>query len=185
LNRGKSGDEGRETRRKLFLKRVRDVADEKRWKERGICGNAGKGDKEEEEILRCIWLQEERKRDEKKRKEALGVLDPAVEEEEAGLDEMMTEVLRDEHRESDEYLAMLEALYDPDEDALLMEIEAGYLAPRKGKATARGETDTLYGSDDEEYDEIFMDVIEEEQRLSSQQSPAPAYVDDQEMMDMS
>jgi hypothetical protein len=41
--------------------------------------------------------------------------------------------------------------------------------------------DTPYGSDDEEYDHIFMDVIEEENRMASQQQPS----EDQEMMDMS
>jgi hypothetical protein len=41
--------------------------------------------------------------------------------------------------------------------------------------------DTTYGSDDEEYDHIFMDVIEEENRTASQQPPS----EDQEMMDMS
>lgn len=43
--------------------------------------------------------------------------------------------------------------------------------------------DTPYGSDDDEYDHIFMDVIQQESRMSSQQ-PA-GYVEDQEMMDMS
>jgi hypothetical protein len=41
--------------------------------------------------------------------------------------------------------------------------------------------DTPYGSDDEEYDHIFMGVIEEENRMASQQQPT----EDHEMMDMS
>lgn len=41
--------------------------------------------------------------------------------------------------------------------------------------------DTPYGSDDEEYDLIFMGVIEGENRAASQQPPS----EDQEMMDMS
>ncbi len=47
--------------------------------------------------------------------------------------------------------------------------------------------DTPYGSDDEEYDHIFMDVIEEENRTASQQQQqVPGYLDtDSEMMDMS
>lgn len=44
--------------------------------------------------------------------------------------------------------------------------------------------DTPYGSDDDEYDNIFMDVIQEEERLSSQQQP-PGPTEDQDMMDMS
>jgi hypothetical protein len=43
--------------------------------------------------------------------------------------------------------------------------------------------ETPYGSDDEEYDHIFLDVIEEENRISSQSShPTDG---DQDMMDMS
>lgn len=45
-------------------------------------------------------------------------------------------------------------------------------------------SETPYGSDDDEYDDIFMDVIQEEQRLSSQQQPS-SYPGDQDMMDMS
>jgi hypothetical protein len=53
-------------------------------------------------------------------------------------------------------------------------------------STSQERSETLYGSDDDEYDEIFMDVIEEEQRLSSQQrEPTRAYTEDEEMMDMS
>jgi hypothetical protein len=48
-------------------------------------------------------------------------------------------------------------------------------------------SETPYGSDDEEYDHIFMDVIEEENRMASQQQQQlPDYLDaDHEMMDMS
>ena len=58
-------------------------------------------------------------------------------------------------------------------------------------------TETPYGSDDEEYDHIFMDVIEEENRMASQhqfqnqqlqqqsQESLPNYLEDHEMMDMS
>ena len=41
--------------------------------------------------------------------------------------------------------------------------------------------ETPYGSDDEEYDHIFMGVIQEEDRVASQQPPP----EDHEMMDMS
>ena len=43
--------------------------------------------------------------------------------------------------------------------------------------------ETPYGSDDDEYDHIFMDVIQEENRMASQSSH-PGDVD-QDMMDMS
>lgn len=45
-------------------------------------------------------------------------------------------------------------------------------------------SDTPYGSDDDEYDDIFMDVIQQEERMSSQQQPL-VQEQDQDMMDMS
>lgn len=60
-------EDGRDARRKLFLKRVRDGAEEKRWKERG-------GD---EEIMRVLWIGEERER---KRREELAMQAGIVEE---------------------------------------------------------------------------------------------------------
>ena len=61
-------DDGRETRRKLFLKRVREEGEEKRWKgrERSINGEG----EEEMEMMRCVWIAEERRR--KREAEALG-----------------------------------------------------------------------------------------------------------------
>jgi hypothetical protein len=61
-------DDGRETRRKLFLKRVREEGEEKRWKGRERSVN-GEGE-EEMEMMRCVWIAEERRR--KREAEALG-----------------------------------------------------------------------------------------------------------------
>jgi hypothetical protein len=46
-------------------------------------------------------------------------------------------------------------------------------------------SNTMYGSDDEEYDHIFMDVIQEEKRMSSQQQQQGHVNGDQDMMDIS
>ena len=43
---------------------------------------------------------------------------------------------------------------------------------------------SVYGSDDDEYDQLFMDVIREESRMLSQQQP-PGHIQDEDMMDMS
>ena len=50
--------------------------------------------------------------------------------------------------------------------------------------------DTPYGSDDEEYDDIFMNVIREEERTSNQQEQLLSQMGqgmdaDQDMIDMS
>jgi hypothetical protein len=55
--------EGRETRRKLFLKKVREGAEEKRWRDRG-------GD---DEIMRMLWVAEERRWEERRRREVSGM----------------------------------------------------------------------------------------------------------------
>ena len=68
---GKNAGDGRETRRKLFLKRVREDQEDKRWKARG-------GD---DEMMRTVWIAEQRRREERIRREALG-LDGITEEEE-------------------------------------------------------------------------------------------------------
>jgi hypothetical protein len=53
------------------LKKVREDSEEKRWKARG-------GD---DEMMRSIWVSEQRRREERQRSEAMGI-DVAVEEEE-------------------------------------------------------------------------------------------------------
>jgi hypothetical protein len=45
--------------------------------------------------------------------------------------------------------------------------------------------DTPYGSDDEDYDDIFREVIQEESRISNQQESSVYLEADHEMMDMS
>ena len=67
---------------------------------------------------------------------------------------------------------------------VLFEMETGYQVPTTPTQCEQPPPETPYGSDDEEYDHIFMDVIEEENRMASQQQPL-GYLEDQEMMDMS
>lgn len=172
----RNADESREARRKLFLKKVREGSEEKRWSNRGLGGSEG-----EEEVLRAIWQAEERRREEERRQEARG-LDVEVEEEvdEEMEMEMVDEVALLEERELE---ALVGALgQDEWMDELLWENHLSTVQARDQHAQ-----DTPYGSDDEEYDHIFMDVIEEENRMASQhQQQIPGYLDmDHEMMDMS
>ncbi|KAF4615622.1 hypothetical protein G7Y89_g15285 [Cudoniella acicularis] len=176
--------DGRETRRKLFLKRVREGSEDKRWRDRG-------GD---EEIMRVLWVGEERER---KRREELGLRaaldgDVGVEDEfpeyefpedETNLDEVMA----DEEAE-------LEALFG---DMQKQEWQHQSSHPGWGLQSQhqlfeekQSRAESIYGSDDEEYDRIFMDVIQEESRQASQeqQRQSPGYLQpsqDEEMMDLS
>lgn len=66
------------------------------------------------------------------------------------------------------------------------EMDSLLFSTNEQNPTRRLETphaDTLYGSDDDEYDHIFMDVIQEENRMASQLSQSAG--GGQDMMDMS
>ncbi|KAH8592718.1 hypothetical protein B0O99DRAFT_628773 [Bisporella sp. PMI_857] len=139
LNR--NSEEGRETRRKLFLKRVKEESEERRWKKKG-------GD---DEMMRTIFILEERREMERRRREAAS-LDLAEEGDMDDLDldvdaELAEEIARREMEELD------------------------MLVREREMMVSMGGGDTPYGSDEEEYDDIFMDVIQEEIK-SSQQQPA-------------
>ena len=66
-------------------------------------------------------------------------------------------------------------------DSLLFSMDKQ--APETQTPRVQQRTDTPYGSDDDEYDHIFMNVIQEENRVASQ-SLHPTD-EDQDMMDMS
>ncbi|KAI9048684.1 hypothetical protein LZ554_007515 [Drepanopeziza brunnea f. sp. 'monogermtubi'] len=181
LMSGLTGDDGRETRRKLFLKRVREGGEEKRWRERG-------GD---EEIMRCLWVAENRRRDEKKQREAMGITEPPEEDEEermVNLDEVMVEEVA--MSEELELEALLGNLNPEDQDISHGDAPSNEMDMLSGESTndrvhtqASHYQQSIYGSDDDEYDNIFMDVIQEESRISSQQPSGS--INDQEMMDLS
>lgn len=179
----RNADEGREARRKLFLKRVREGSEEKKWRDR----NSGLVEGEDE-VLRAIWLAEERRREDARRIEesVLGVGIGEEEEEIVGEGDLRAdEVMADEvaMKEEQELEALLGSLNQEHEmEVLLWEDQASAKRTRNQRAQ-----ETPYGSDDEEYDHIFMDVIEEENRTASQQhQQMPGYLDtDHEMMDMS
>jgi len=95
-------------------------------------------------------------------------------------DELMVEVVA--MKEEEELEALLGSLSRDDAvDSMLWD------DPTMQSHRNQQTQDTPYGSDDEEYDHIFMDVIEEENRMASQQQQQmPGYLDtDFEMMDMS
>lgn len=110
----------------------------------------------------------------------IGVEEEEVAERSLGLDEeMANEVALKEEEELEALLGSLSQ--DDGMDSLLWSDQASTTQPWNQQTQ-----DTPYGSDDEEYDHIFMDVIEEENRMASQQQQIPGYLDmDHEMMDMS
>jgi len=90
-------------------------------------------------------------------------------------------------KEEQELEALLGLMGQGDQASKTQDEEMDSLLWELSHTPAPPPPETLYGSDDEEYDHIFMDVIQEEYRMSSEQSQQqPAYViNDQDMMDMS
>lgn len=124
------------------------------------------------------------------RREALGI-EELEEEDEMGMVEgqgeerMAEEVAREEEAEIEALLGS----WSQDEvyGTRVVDLEMGLLFEGQ-KPGNGGEGETPYGSDDEEYDDIFMDVIEQESRAGSQQQPqyhGGGYEGEVEMMDMS
>ena len=178
----------------MFLKKVRDGSEEKRWRDR----------KEGEEMMRVLWIGEERERARKlqagMRGSEVGVEDLFEEGSEnfgtfmgdegwlgrfadGYTDEMMVNEVA--MREAEELEAVLSNILPPNQE--------NQWGQQQYQSASQGE-ETPYGSDDDEYDDIFMDVAKEETRMSTQpqqlqqhQQQPPAYLQDQEMemMDMS
>lgn len=171
------------------MKRVREGGEDKRWEARGG----------EEEMMRLIWVQEEGRRREALRRDAAQLGEEEVGDGMEGdglwgvsFEEVEAEAEAEEaaRREQEELDALVEGMMGSSqnlEDREMSEniFENQQLPVRqqdtRGEKQRMGE-ETPFGSDDEEYDSIFMDVIQEEQKMSSQQL-APSQ--DADMMDMS
>lgn len=159
--------ESRETRRNLFFKKIKEATDEKRWRERkgGFC----EGD---EEIMRALWLADKRHWKEQREKEASSwKYFKGFEEDEQGTeaDRSKSDVDITPPEEIDEDL--------PEERLLLDDTQENHqgtiLAPRFDPA------------DDDIYDDIFMDLIKEEDKASYGLMWKPKGGEDPNEMDLS
>ncbi|KAI9729907.1 MAG: hypothetical protein M1818_008347 [Claussenomyces sp. TS43310] len=162
-------DDARETRRSLFLRKVREDSEDKRWQARG-------GD---DEMMRTIWVAEQRRRAERQALEAQNV--PADYEEDVELDDansrcqssqrtngdMVDEVLQQENEEIEALLSMMDS-----------ESNGVPQKPSRGP-------ESLYGSDDEDYDSLFMEVIDKQGNLSRQRDLEQRNAESHDLMDTS
>lgn len=155
-----------ETRRKLFLSSVAKKRDDEKWQRR----NGGEG---EDELMRVLWSGERAREIARLQSEAQ-VTEEILEQGE-GEEEMHDEVDEVAQWET----AELEALLAQRDVEVQRRMQAG--------------DESIYGSDDDEYDSIFQDVIEEEMRMSQSQSHPQSQqqqqqqqiVEYQDMMDLS
>ncbi|KAA8571584.1 hypothetical protein MFRU_016g00850 [Monilinia fructicola] len=206
--------DGRETRRKLFLRKVREDSEDKRWKARG-------GD---DEMMRTIWIAEQRRRAERQARDAQGwAIDAEAQDEQdmqlqfgaenLSLDEVMAEeVARNEEEELEALLSSMteverrQTLDEAYENVSTLDEATGPTDGREATAWARGDfqhslnqhdvtvmdvqrqvnspsPDTHFGSDDDDYDAIFMDVIQQESGMLNQEYQSMDMQGDQEMID--
>ncbi|ESZ97571.1 hypothetical protein SBOR_2028 [Sclerotinia borealis F-4128] len=154
--------DGRETRRKLFLRKVREDSEEKRWRARG-------GD---DEMMRTIWIAEQRRRAERQARDAQGwavdvdghdeqdmQLDDGAEN--MSLDEVMAEELaRNEEAELEALLSCMteaerrQTLDEAYENVSILDEETGPIDEREAAAWARGDIQHSLG----QHDTTVMDM---------------------------
>jgi hypothetical protein len=170
--------DARETRRKLFLRNVRDSREDKKWQDR----------KGRDEMMRVLWVGEERERARR--------LEGGMKSGEVAIEDEMdfpVEQSVDAEQLMAEEIAMIEAAeLEARLEEMIPERQELIQWGTGSEQSSAMDMETPYGSDDDEYDDIFMDVVKEEVRVSSQQyqhqpQEPPGYLQDQghEMMDIS
>lgn len=161
-------DQERTTRRILFLNRVKEAGEEKRWRERN--GGFGDGD---EEAMRALWLTEKRRWQEQQRREASSQVFP-VEfeelEETQVVDKGATEI---EDFPNEEDIDLTNSYFaqniDQTENSMLIKSRVIYTCD----------------DDDDEYDHIFMEVIQQENETSNSSIECNENSEDHDEMDIS
>ncbi|OBT73670.1 hypothetical protein VF21_06177 [Pseudogymnoascus sp. 05NY08] len=166
-------DNGRETRRKLFLRRVRQDSEDKRWEKRG-------GD---DEIMRTIWIAEQKRREERRARDAQAWA--GVEEEEDLEESQLTEIERVKPSQDEEMVDEVAQQEDAEMEAMLSMLDAESWDPPPNQKNQHDDN-TPYGSDDDEYDQLFMEIGFEETGGNVSSPPVQSGLEaDQDMMDMS
>ncbi|POS85354.1 hypothetical protein EPUL_000704 [Erysiphe pulchra] len=166
------GNEERATRRKLFLNRVKEAGEEKRWRERN--GGFGEGD---EELMRSLWLAEKKRWLEQQRREASGQVFSAEFEE--------LEEIQDVEIDSKEIENFLHE-EDLNSSNFYLAQNADHTFNSKPIKNRKIYTcDDGDGDDDDEYDHIFMEVIQQENEVSNSSIGYTENPEDHDEMDMS
>ncbi|KAI0156859.1 hypothetical protein GGR57DRAFT_491361 [Xylariaceae sp. FL1272] len=131
-------EKAQEGRRSLFLKNVRQRSDQKKWEQRG-------GD---QEALMREWNVINKQRRQEKDSDIDGIvfedgLEDIREEVDEEPDDMMVDSMaKDEEAEMDAMLSLLES---------------------NSSQQGQSRPDSIYGSDDEDYDALFMDIMDQQE----------------------
>ncbi|KAI9771303.1 MAG: hypothetical protein M1840_002273 [Geoglossum simile] len=148
-----STDHDRERRRNLFLRKVREEGQDRKWKARG-------GD---DEVMRSIYISEQKRWEAKQARIAREILASQEEEEDIlVVDSGNTEDARIIDDLLDEENAELEALVSLWESP--QSVNNGNSTPAPTSILPNS------GSDDEEYDQLFLDLVNQEYNGQDQEN---------------
>ncbi|KAK4251697.1 hypothetical protein C7999DRAFT_27774 [Corynascus novoguineensis] len=148
----KRREDAQEDRRRLFFQNVRQRQEDKRWEMRGG----------EDELLKLEWLRFQREHIQAKEAEFsqyIGMVDADM----AALEEEDMRMHEHAHQDVDELMADAIA---QQEDA---EIEA-FLSALEGQASSSLASSSAQFSDDEDYDRLFMDLIQQQQQQAVEET---------------
>ncbi|KAK8055869.1 hypothetical protein PG993_001096 [Apiospora rasikravindrae] len=152
-----SRENAQESRRKLFLKNVRQRQDDRQWERRG-------GD---QEVLKLEWSLLDRRRRQQKESDLDGfVFDEEIDEDIPTDPAAMA--TGDSHTPGVDIDDMMLDAMEQDEDAMLSMYEAEALSTQpqqqQHQQGSPPRPDSPFVSDDEDYDNIFMDLLSNRQQ---------------------
>ncbi|KAK6843104.1 hypothetical protein PG987_003964 [Apiospora arundinis] len=155
-------ENAQESRRKLFLKNVRQRQDDKKWERRG-------GD---QEVLKLEWSLLDRRRRLQKESDVDGfVFDDEIDEDPSLEATAATTAGDFSNPPGDDIDSMMLDAMEQDEDAMLSmyEAEAHSTQPPQQQLHqgAPPRPDSPFLSDDDDYDNIFMDLLSHQQQGNS------------------
>ena len=132
--------------------------------------------------MRTIWIAEQRRREERRARDAQAWA--RIEEEEEDLDEAQ-EIGKLNPTQDEEMVDEVAQQEDAEMEAMLSMLDAESWDP-PNQRNQHDDNNTPYGSDDDEYDQLFMEIGFDEADGGLSSSPVQSGRDaDQDMMDMS
>lgn len=135
--------------------------------------------------MRTIWIAEQRRREERRAREAQSY-PGAVEEEEDNEQAQLVEWEKDTSSQVDDMADEVAQQEDAEMEALLSMLETDTWDPPPGHHQQQEENNTPYGSDDDEYDQLFREIsMDEADGGLSSQPIEDRRAEDHDMMDMS
>ncbi|KAK8049973.1 hypothetical protein PG994_011703 [Apiospora phragmitis] len=146
-----SRENAQESRRKLFLKNVRQRQDDRQWERRG-------GD---QEVLKLEWSLLDRRRRQQKESDIDGFVFEDEIDQDIPKEAAAMATGGDLHPPGEDIDDMMLDAMEQDEDAMLSMYEAEALStqPQQPHQGAPPRSGSPFVSDDEDYDDIFMDLL--------------------------